>query len=153
MSFKDRQRLENAIISAKGEVGGGGWSDETMAWLAQLMTIWASGYLEASCREVLLEYTRKRADHKVVDFVSHELNRFQSPKMNNILTLIRRFDAEAASQLGDFVEGEIKDSIDSIVGIRHQIAHGRSANISVGRITRYFDNAKKCTRKMAELLR
>jgi len=153
MSFGDRQRLEKAIDSAWQEASGDRCADETKAWLAQLMTIWASGYLEVSCREVLLEYTRKRANANVLEFVSYELSRFQNPKTGNIDTLIRRFDPGAADQLDGFAEGEIKDSVNSIVGIRHQIAHGRSANISVGRITQYFDNAKKYTRKMADLLR
>lgn len=152
MSFKDRKRLETAIDRARGEAGSPQLSDENKAWLAQLMTIWASGYLEATCRDVLLEYTKKRANLNVVDFVSQNLNRPRSPEMENILTLIRGFDQDVANRLDEFTDGSIKESVNSIVGIRHLIAHGRSADISVGRIAQYFDNAKKLARKMEELL-
>ena len=152
MSFQDRKRLETAIDRAYGEASSPQLSDENKAWLAQLMTIWASGYLEATCRDVLLEYTKKRADTNIVTFVSQNLNRFQNPKMENILTLIRGFDKDVANRLDEFTDGSIKESVNSIVGIRHLIAHGRSADISVARITQYFDNTKKLAKKMEDLL-
>lgn len=57
-----------------------------------------------------------------------------------------------ADDLGDYADGSIRESVNSIVGIRHLIAHGRSANISVGRVTQYFEDAKKLARKMEDLL-
>ena len=152
MNFQDRKRLETVIARARGEANSPHLSDENKAWLAQLMTIWASGYLEATCRDVMLEYTKKRANPNIVKYVSRKLNRFRNPKMNNILILIREFDEEFANRLDEFSAGQIKENVDSIVGVRHQIAHGRSANISVGRITGYFDNVKKLAKKMEEIL-
>ena len=116
------------------------------------MTIWASGYLEATCRDAVLAYTRNRAHPTVVNFVSRSLNRFRNPRMENILTLVRGIDDDIADDLDDYADGSIKESVNSIVGIRHLIAHGRSANISIGRVTQYFEDAKKLARKMEDLL-
>ena len=152
MSFRDSKRLETAIDSARDEAASSRLSEENKAWLAQLMTVWASGYLEASCRYAVLAYTERRAHPTVVNFVSQSLNRFQNPKMENILTLVRGLDSNIADDLSKYADDSIKESVNSIVGIRHQIAHGRSANISVGRITQYFEDAKKLARKMEDLL-
>ena len=152
MSFRDSQRLETAIDSARVEAASPQVSEENKARLAQLMTIWASGYLEASCRDAVLAYTKSRAHPTVVNFVSRSLNRFQNPKMENILDLVRGIDGGIADDLGDYADGSIRESVNSIVGIRHLIAHGRSANISVGRVTQYFEDAKKLARKMEDLL-
>ena len=152
MSFRDSQRLETAIDSARDEAASPRLSEENKARLAQLMTIWASGYLEAACRDAVLEYTKRRAQPTVVKFVSRSLNRFQNPKMENILALVRGIDDGIADDLGDYADGSIRESVNSIVGIRHLIAHGRSANISVGRVTQYFEDAKKLARKMEDLL-
>lgn len=152
MSFQDRQRLETAIDAARSKENLRQLSDENKARLAQLMTVWASGYLEATCREVLLAYTEKRAQPNVVNFVSQQLSRTPNPKMEKILQLIQEFDRDAANKLRDFTDGSIKDSVNSIVGLRNHIVHGRAQDISVGRITEYFDNAKKLARKMEELL-
>ena len=152
MSFRDSQRLETAIDSARNEAASPRLSEENKARLAQLMTIWASGYLEAACRDAVLAYTKRRAHPTVVNFVSRSLNRFQNPKMENILALVRGIDGGIADDLGDYADGSIRESVNSIVGIRHLIAHGRSANISVGRVTQYFEDAKKLARKMEDLL-
>ncbi len=152
MSFQDSRRLETAIDSARNDAASPQLSEENKVWLAQLMTIWASGYLEAMCRGAVLEYTRKRANPKVVNFVSRSLDRFPNPSMDNILNLVQRLDSDIADDLRDFVDENISESVNSIVGLRNRIAHGRFANISVGRITEYFDNARKFARKMEELL-
>ena len=152
MSFRDSQRLETAIDSARDEAASPRLSEENKARLAQLMTIWASGYLEAACRDAVLAYTKRRAHPTVVNFVSRSLNRFQNPKMENILALVRGIDGGIADDLGDYADGSIRESVNSIVGIRHRVAHGHSANISVGRVTQYFEDAKKLARKMENLL-
>lgn len=152
MSFRDSRRLETAIDSARSDAASSQLSEEEKARLAQIMTIWASGYLEAMCRGVVLEYTRKRAQPKVVHFVSRSLDRLPSPNMDNILNLVRRLDSEVANDLDSFVDTSIKDSVNSIVRIRNKIAHGRSTSISIGRIMEYFDNARRFARKMDELL-
>ena len=41
----------------------------TLSWLAQLTTVWVSGYLESACREAVLAYTSKRANENVVNYV------------------------------------------------------------------------------------
>ena len=150
MSLHDSDRLEAAIALAQGACAN--LSDEDKARMAQLMTVWASGYLEATCRSLLIEYTRRRADESVLKYVSGNINRFQNPKMDNILSLVRGFDEEVAGRIDAFSEGRIRESVNSIVGLRHQIAHGRSASISVGRITEHFENAKRLARKMRSLL-
>ena len=152
MSFRDSKRLETAIDSARDEAASPQLSEENRARLAQLMTVWASGYLEAVCRDAVLAYTKNRAHPNVVNFVSRSLNRFQNPRMENILTLVRGIDSNIADDLGNYADGSIEESVNSIVGIRHRIAHGRSANISVGRVTQYFEDAKKLARKMEDLL-
>lgn len=149
MSFRDSRYLENAINSARNEAGD--LSDQNQARLAQLMTVWASGYLEATCRDVLRTYAEQRSDSSVTRFVSRNLDRFSSPRMENIVTLVRSFDKDRADELEKFAEGSIKESVNSMVGLRNQIAHGRPTGITVGRIARQFEDAKKLAGKLEDL--
>ena len=149
MSIGDSQRLENAILSARDAARA--LSAENQARLAQLMTVWASGYLEAMCRDVLRAYAEQRADPGVARFVSHSLTRSRSPRMENIVELVRSFDKNRASELENFAEGAIKESVNSIVGLRNQIAHGHPTDISVGRIGSYFDHVRKFAEKLEAL--
>ena len=115
------------------------------------MTVWASGYLEATCRDVLRTYAEQRAEPSVARFVSLNLDRFSSPKMGNIIDLVRSFDKNRADELEKFADDGVKESVNSIVGLRNNIAHGRPTDVSVGRVVQYFEDAKKLAGKLKDL--
>jgi len=124
---------------------------ENQSRLAQLMTIWASGYLEATCREVLRDHARYRSDPSVQRFVSRNLERFRNPTMNNVVNLIRSFDETRARQLEDFASGSIKDSVNGMVVQRHRIAHGRSTDTTIARVSQQFEDTRKIANKLKTL--
>ena len=63
--------------------------------------------------------------------------------MENILALTGAFNRHWAEKLQRETEGELKDSVDSIVANRHNIAHGQNSGISYIRIRDYYQNARK----------
>ena len=150
MRFGDSHRLEAAIVSARAEARE--LSNENRSRLAQLMTIWASGYLETTCREVLRAYAEQHADPKVLRFVSQNLERFGNPNMERILNLVRSCDKDSASQLEGYARGSIKESVNGMVAQRHRIAHGRSTDTTIARVSEQFEDAKKLANKLKSLL-
>ena len=151
MNFRETQRLEAAIVSVFEDSTAQELSAATISKLAQLATVLASGYLEATCREVVLEYTRKRANENIVHFVSRSVGRFANPKMDKMLDLLRSLDEGCANELSQFVEGQLSASVNSIVANRHRIAHGRSTQISMAQVKGYFADAQRVARKMSQL--
>ena len=152
MTYSERARIEHAIKQAYETVSAQDLSVENQAWIAQIMTIWVSGYIEITCKDILRESSRNGTKPEIFKFVNWHLNRFQNPKMERILELVGRFDAQLATILREFSEGPIKESVDSVVEVRHKIAHGSSSDISVVRIMGYFKYVKKLTKKMEELI-
>jgi len=116
---------------------------ELQSHWARYLCVLVSGYLETSVRAIYSEYSNKRANRNVANYVSSGLERFQSPKMGNILDLTRAFSLQWAEELENVTEGELKESVDSIVANRHNIAHGRDSGISYARIREYYQNAIK----------
>lgn len=116
---------------------------ELQSHWARYLCILVSGYLETSVRAIYGEYTSKRADKNVANYVSSRLGSFQSPKMGNILELTRAFSRQWAEELEVATEGELKGSVDSIVANRHNIAHGQDVGISYVTIREYYQNAVK----------
>jgi len=45
--------------------------------------------------------------------------------------------------MGQQIPNQIKDSIDSVIANRHNIAHGKSVGMSLGTIKGHYDNIKK----------
>jgi hypothetical protein len=64
---------------------------ELQSHWARYLCILVSGYLETSVRAIYNEYSRKRTDENVANYVSSRLKGFQSPKMANIVDLTRAF--------------------------------------------------------------
>lgn len=116
---------------------------ELQSHWARYLCILISGYLEISVRAIYSEYTSKRADENVANYVSNRLGSFQSHKMGNILELTRAFSRQWAEELEIATEGELKESVDIIVANRHNIAHGRDVGISYVAIREYYQNAVK----------
>ena len=152
MSFRDSRRLETAIESLREESRSADVSDATRARMAQLLAVWASGYLEVSCRDALVAYTRKRADPSVVKYVQRKLKRFPSPKLNNIIAEISNFDEVVANDIESFAEGQIGESVNSIVAIRNQIAHGRPSSVSLARMGAYVDDATRLVKRIQHMV-
>ncbi len=123
---------------------------ELQSHWARYLCVLVSGYLETSVRVIYSEYSEKRANENVAKYVSSRLERFQSPKMGNILELTRAFNQQWAKELETATEGELKESVDSIVTDRHNIAHGRDIRITYARISKYYQNAIKVVELIEE---
>lgn len=98
MSIRDKTRLESAIDSVLLDSESSEHSIKTSSHLAQLATVWVSAYLESTCRRVMLDYTRRRADKSIVNYVSHTLRHFGNPRMGKMLDLLGSVNQDAADQ-------------------------------------------------------
>lgn len=145
-------RLEAAIDSVFRDCQSTEVSSVMLGRLAQHVTVLASGYLESTCREVVVAYTAKRADQNVVNYVSNTVRHFSNPKMGKILDLVGNVDTNAMDELQEFTAGKIRASVNSIVSNRHRIAHGRSSQITMSQIRSYYEDAQRLARKIKELL-
>lgn len=121
------------------ELGRGPNFDGTVAahW-SRYLCVLISGFLEDSVRTILIDYATRRAQPSCARFIIGRVREFSNAKMNKILDLIGEFDGEARAELERFVERRLKDSVDSIVNNRHQIAHGRSAGIGLAELRDYY---------------
>ena len=71
---------------------------------------------------------------------------------NNLLTHLLSFDPSWEPKLDLLIADEAKDAIDSVVALRHRIAHGQSADITFERIARYYGQVVRVTTGIRELM-
>jgi hypothetical protein len=117
--------------------------NELKAHWAKYLCVMVSGYIEVAIRAMYAQYATLKSHPNIAAFVGKELERFQNPSMEKILTLTGRFDPVWERALRLASEGELKDSIDSVVAVRHQIVHGRSVGITYSRIRQYYEDVEK----------
>jgi formyltetrahydrofolate hydrolase len=116
---------------------------ELQSHWAKYLCVLTSGFLENSIRIICGEYVKNKAAPFVQNFVDKELNRFQNPDMNKIIDLVSRFSQDWGDCLKTITEGELKDSVDSIVANKNNIAHGQSIGLTFVQLEKYYKNVLK----------
>lgn len=111
---------------------------ELLAEWAKYLCVLTSAYLEQCIRAIYSDYIKKRSHPNVHQFAQYNLNNFQNPKMEKICQLAGSFNNTWADQLKLETEGELKDSVDSIVANRNMIAHGRDVGLTYSNLKKYY---------------
>jgi hypothetical protein len=135
------QQIETVIRRA------GAQSDDFLAaQVAQHVCVRLSGTLENAVRQNVIRMISPSSHPRALRYVSRRLSEFQNPKPGKIEELFEAFDKDWLSKLQAFWEPEVKDAIGSIVGQRNIIAHGGATDVSLGRVSGWFQQAKSfCT--------
>jgi hypothetical protein len=133
---RQRQRLDDLFKKASKLPDA-----ELQSHWSRYLCVLVSGFLENSVRITYSEYARARADPSVADFVERRLRQFQNPKMGSILELAGGFSQEWKQQLEKDTSGQLAESVNSIVGNRHKIAHGESVGLTLQALGQYYGDA------------
>jgi hypothetical protein len=132
------ERRLRGIDDALANLRGQSLDEFLFSMVLQYLCVRISGNLEICIREVLREYTRRRANPTVLRAIERRLAGFQNPQCQRIVDILSDFDVEWSKQFENFaIADDMKDKIDSIVANRNLIAHGRPTGISVSRITEF----------------
>ncbi len=107
------------------------------------LCILASGFLENAISEIYVEVVKSAAAPHVVKYTSKTLDKIQNPKAKRFIDTASQFKSEWGEELEKFLKEDPsrKSAIDSIMTNRHQIAHGKSCNISVHRVREYLEKS------------
>jgi len=135
---RQRQRLDDLFQRAKNLRDA-----EAQSHWSRYLCVLVSGFLENSVRMTYTEYARQRSNASVADFVESRLRQFQNPKMGTILELAGGFSQEWKRRLEKETDGRLSESVNSIVGNRHKIAHGESVGLTLNTLLQYYGDALK----------
>ena len=112
---------------------------ELSAHWSRYLCILVYGYLEQSIKTIFLEYSSNKSHKRVARYVDSKLSYFQSADMDNIFQLVDSFDHDWFEELNISLDESIKSSVDSVVYIRHVLAHGGDHGISGYRLFEYYN--------------
>ncbi len=135
---RQRQRLDDLFAKTKLLPDA-----ELQSHWCRYLCVLVSGFVENAVRISYVELARKRADPTIADFVESRLRQFQNPRMGTILELAGGFSQEWKEKLAQATEGQLSESVNSIVGNRHKIAHGESVTLTLSSLAQYYRDALK----------
>jgi hypothetical protein len=149
-----RQRLDalfRKVSSIKDIADQSEWS--------KYLCVLVSGFLEESLRVLLEEYARIHSSTNIQNFLEAQISSITNCKTSKIIDILNNFSndwkeefinqIQAQSQIAD----EIKNSIDSVVTNRHQIAHGKNVGLRYSTVANYYENVKKAVEILEAIIR
>lgn len=139
--MRERQAYQNRLDNLFRQIASLSGDTFLQASLVKFACVLVCGFIEVSLREILQEYTRKRASAEVGKYVSRQLEWFQNPKMELILQLVGAFSLDWRMNLEGETQGKLKLQVDSLVNDRNQIAHGRDVRLSYAELNEYYRSA------------
>jgi hypothetical protein len=112
---------------------------EISADMARYLCIRVSGFLEQATAIILREHCAKNSWGKVHQFATSWLDRIPNLSQPGLLKLIYRFSSQTGKDLEEFLSAEERgSSLNSLIGLRNDIAHGRNQGMSREQAWQYF---------------
>jgi RiboL-PSP-HEPN len=125
---------------------------ELLSDFARYLCVLVAGFLEQSIIEIVLDHVRTHSASSVQQHVEQRVRRFTNAKVQRVIQLIGSFDADWRRELEGYLVDEHRAAVDSVVELRHAIAHGRPADvISMVRIRDYYGRVKQVVDHIADL--
>lgn len=144
---REKQRLDQVFERAVGVRG----DPELSSDFARHLCVLVSGFLEQAVIELLLEYIRLRSHESIQRHLGQRLRRFTTANAKNIIELLGSFDLDWKSDLEGYLIDEHKDAVNSVVNLRHTVAHGRFAGVTMASVRRYYDRVTEVVDHIADL--
>lgn len=111
---------------------------EIRADFARYLCILVSGFLESVASDIAIDHCRGRSAPTVVRYVDSQLRRPGTLNSERLLQFVGAFSLDWRVALEEFIAGERKEALDSVVANRNNIAHGESVNLTFARISDYY---------------
>lgn len=138
--FKQHQKIIGLIEQTKLSTDS---NLELQGHWGRYICILVAGFLENAISEVYVQFVTDSASPQVAQYTIATLEKIQNPKSNKFIETASKFKKEWGEQLKVFLEEDQsrKFAIDSIMQIRHEIAHGKNTGITIVRVKDYFEKS------------
>ena len=140
-----RIRLDD-LFEKVGDIG----DQELQAEFSQYLCVRVSAFVEQSVEHMLIAHTAPRSSETVAKYVGASVGR-TNLNAEQLLIVVGRFDAGWRRELEDYIRGERKDALDSVVNLRNRVAHGDPGVIAHRTLSIYYDRIKEILERLETL--
>jgi hypothetical protein len=97
---------------------------------ARYVCVMISGLLETAVEELCSDYAQAKGHANLAHFVGKSVVRNNKADVKTICETLGRFNGHWQQRASELITDEQKLAINSVVGLRHGIAHGRGEGVS-----------------------
>ncbi|MBI5721278.1 MAG: hypothetical protein HZC37_26710 [Burkholderiales bacterium] len=125
---------------------------EFQADFAKYLCVLVSGFLENAVAALILDYVERRSSPEVTLFVERQLKYWTNPNTDKIVSLLFSFSTEWGHKTGSYLVDARKESLNSLVALRHQIAHGESVGTSLYQVKVYYKTVREVVAFLTDMV-
>jgi len=122
--------------------------DEIKSHYSKYLCVLLSGFIEESLKVILLNYTSNKSHPNVWNYVDLSTQNLSNLNAEKLGIALNQFCSQWKDKYDACLTGEEKDSIDSVVANRHQIAHGKNVGVTFTRVESWYTNIKRVIEKV-----
>src|SRR5690349_2243838 len=111
---------------------------EVQADYAKYLCVLVSGFFECAIVTLILHYVEHRSAPEVLSFVERQLDHWTNPTTEKITSLFGALSPNWRISLEGYFVDQRKDSVNSLVALRHKIAHGESVGTSMSQVKAHY---------------
>jgi hypothetical protein len=116
---------------------------ELRADFSRYLCVLVSGFLEQSVRTITAKYARERSQPQIADYVIIQTSRLANLNCEKLIKHFASLNRDWTPTLNALLVDETKDAVNSVVALRHSIAHGQAADVTFERIFQYYVQVKR----------
>lgn len=146
-----RRQLSAAFLRAQA-LGSTQGLEELQADYARYLCVLVSGFVERAVAEIVMDYAQGKAPAQLQSYLETSLKRLTLVDKERLLQVVGSLDAGWRAELERYVVDERQAAINSIVGLRNDIAHGGSGSIGLLQMEKYWVAAQEVVEKVEELI-
>lgn len=130
-------------------------NDEVKSYHVQYLCIKTSGLIEACFKEFIENYLKKKCPQPISNYVVSRFNHFTNADYDKLKETLGLFCNDWKVCFVYSVNDEMKASLNSVVNLRHNFAHGvnSSSNISFSEMKKHYNNVKAIINLMENIMK
>jgi hypothetical protein len=112
---------------------------ETQSEYIRFLLVRLSGFVEFTFEAIVREYVMTNSYGRIQSFADSFAGAVGTPNSDRLCQFLNRLDPIWSTSLKQFLElEERKTSLNSLIGLRHLVAHGRPASIGISSFSDYL---------------
>lgn len=119
---------------------------------AKYLCVLVSGFFENAITALILDYVERRSSPEVTLYVERQLRYWTNPNTEKIINLLSSFDVTWGKEATQYLVDARKESLNSLVSLRHKIAHGESVGTSLYQIKEYYKTVREVVQFLEDLI-
>lgn len=120
---------------------------------AKYFCVLVLGFFENAIVALVLDFAQKRSAQEVSLYVERELDYWTNPNCEKIIQLLGGFKPSWREAMDKYLaDDKRKSAVNSLVALRHKIAHGESVGTSLHQVKEYYKIVLEVLKYIADLL-